>query len=247
MTTPVLAVFAALVLFTSFLAGVFGMAGGMILMGGLLLILPVPSAMVLHGLTQLSSNGWRAVLWRQRIMWPIVARYSLGLVVAGAAFSALSFVPDQRVVFIFLGVVPFLPLIIPDRLIPQAGRRGGAEACGFICTALQLLSGVSGPMLDVFFVRSQLDRRVVVATKAACQVLTHLAKLVYFGFLIGGVGADILHPAILAIAIGTAILGTSLSRTVLERLSDAGFRRYTQWIVMAIGFVYLARGIEGYL
>lgn len=39
---------AALVFFTSFLSGIFGMPGGMILMGALLLFLSVPAAMVLH-------------------------------------------------------------------------------------------------------------------------------------------------------------------------------------------------------
>ena len=37
---------------TSFLSGIFGMAGGMILVGILLAILPVPEAMMLHGVTQ---------------------------------------------------------------------------------------------------------------------------------------------------------------------------------------------------
>ena len=37
---------------TSFLSGVFGMAGGMILVGILLVMIPVPEAMMLHGVTQ---------------------------------------------------------------------------------------------------------------------------------------------------------------------------------------------------
>jgi uncharacterized membrane protein YfcA len=36
---------------TSFLSGIFGMAGGMILIGILLALLPVPEAMMLHGIT----------------------------------------------------------------------------------------------------------------------------------------------------------------------------------------------------
>ena len=44
---------------TSFLSGIFGMAGGMILIGVLLALLPLPEAMVLHGVTQMASNGWR--------------------------------------------------------------------------------------------------------------------------------------------------------------------------------------------
>jgi len=43
-----LAVLAAGVVVTSFLSGIFGMAGGMILMGLLLAMMPLPAAMVLH-------------------------------------------------------------------------------------------------------------------------------------------------------------------------------------------------------
>jgi len=53
---------AAAVLSTSFVSGIFGMAGGMILMGILLAIMPLAAAMVLHGLTQMAANGWRARL-----------------------------------------------------------------------------------------------------------------------------------------------------------------------------------------
>ena len=63
---------------TSFLSGIFGMAGGMILMGLLLALMPLPAAMVLHGVTQLTSNGWRAWLWRAHIDWRIVGRFAVG-------------------------------------------------------------------------------------------------------------------------------------------------------------------------
>ena len=53
---------------TAFLSGIFGMAGGLILMGVLLALMPVPAAMMLHGVTQLASNGWRAFLWRDHIV-----------------------------------------------------------------------------------------------------------------------------------------------------------------------------------
>ena len=42
---PVLAALAAVAVVTSFISGVFGMAGGMLLIGFLLVVLPVPVAM----------------------------------------------------------------------------------------------------------------------------------------------------------------------------------------------------------
>ena len=46
---------------TSFISGIFGMAGGMLLIGFLLMILPVPVAMVFHGVIQIAANGWRVL------------------------------------------------------------------------------------------------------------------------------------------------------------------------------------------
>ena len=247
MSTPILAFFGVLVLSTSFIAGVFGMAGGMILMGGLLLILPVASAMVLHGITQLTSNGWRALLWRHHIAWRLVLRYALGLFTACGLFLLISFVPDQRLVFIFLGLIPFIPSLVPDKYVPRATSFGGSESCGFVCTAMQLVSGVSGPTLDLFFINTGIGRRAIVATKAACQVLTHFAKIIYFGTFLSASDAAVFSPAIIGVALGAAVLGTTFARPVLERLSDHGFRNYTRYIIMTIGTVYLVKGASGFI
>ena len=64
---------------TATLSGVFGMAGGLVLMGGLALVLPVSAAFVTHGLLQLTANGWRAILHRKHVRWQIVGWYALGL------------------------------------------------------------------------------------------------------------------------------------------------------------------------
>ena len=59
-TLTMAAALGASILSTAFISGIFGMAGGMILMGILLAMMPVAAAMVLHGVTQMASNGWRA-------------------------------------------------------------------------------------------------------------------------------------------------------------------------------------------
>ena len=65
------------VLVTAFISGIFGMAGGLILMGVLAAMLPVATAMVVHGAVQMVSNGYRAFLWRQYIHWRVFRRYAL--------------------------------------------------------------------------------------------------------------------------------------------------------------------------
>jgi len=230
------------VLATSFISGIFGMAGGMILMGVLVAFMPVSAAMVLHGAAQLTSNGWRAVLWRSHIDFRIFGRFLIGLLVAGLMFAFIGFIPDRAMVLITLGLIPFIVLLLPRNYVPQVTTRWGAELCGFLNTAMQFIAGVSGPLLDIFYVRTDMDRRKVVATKAACQACAHLAKLVYFGHAMSG--GDALATELIVLAVICAVTGTSLSKFVLERLNDKQFRRWTQALVMVIGGVYLMQGVH---
>jgi len=230
---------------TSFLSGVFGMAGGMVLMGLLLLALPVPAAMVLHAASQMTANGWRALVWRREADYWVFLRFCVGLLAACGLLFSFQYVPDRVVILFCLGIVPFLAVLIPPNLLPQANRRGGAELCGLLNTLLQFVAGVSGPLLDAFFVRTPMDRRAVVATKAICQTTTHTVKLLYFTNIAGG-GHEILTAPVYVIAVATAILGTSLSKLLLERLSNAQFYRWTRWLIMAIGVVYLTQAFYVY-
>src|SRR5436305_10335448 len=93
-------------LVTSFISGILGMAGGMILMGILLALLPLPAAMMLHGITQLASNGWRALLWRSQVNWRMLRGYIIGALVALAAFEMVRIVVGKPIALILLGLTP---------------------------------------------------------------------------------------------------------------------------------------------
>jgi len=226
---------------TSFLSGLFGMAGGMVLMGILLAFLPVPLAMVLHAITQIASNGWRAVLWYKYVDLRITGRYAVGAAVALAAWWSIQFVPPKPAALILLGLTPLLARLIPRHHAPNVARPWHALACGLVCSSLQMMAGVSGPILDVFFVNSGLDRRQIVATKAASQTLGHFSKLIYFGALVEHSGS--IDPWVAAMAVAMAILGTTASRWVLEAMSDIQWRTWTWRIITAAATVYLVQGI----
>ena len=71
------------------------MAGRMILIGVLLALMPLPTAMVLHAITQMASNGWRALLWRSHIRWQPVSVYLIGCALALGLWSITRYVPDK--------------------------------------------------------------------------------------------------------------------------------------------------------
>jgi len=238
---PLSLIVGAAVIITSMISGVFGMAGGLILMLILGLLLPVQAAMVLHGVTQFFSNGWRAVLWRGWIRWDIVGAYMLGALPATLVPALLAFVPEKAVLLLAVGLVPYAALAIPKSLALDAAEPMHAFACGFLVAGLQLVAGVAGPLLDVFFVRSDLDRRAVVATKAVTQAASHTMKIAYYGALVAAMpalGLDCYGAAIVA-----ALIGTTLAGPLLERLSNASFRQWTQIIVLVTGAVSIAQGL----
>ena len=84
------------------------------------------------------------------------------------------------------------------------------------------------PLVDQFNLGGKLDRREIIATKAACQVLAHAAKLVYFGALVNQTGS--LDPIVAALAVVSSMIGTTLAKRVLEAMSDQQYRRWANLV-----------------
>ena len=231
------------VLVTSFISGIFGMAGGIIFMGVLNALVPVAMAMMIHGAVQMVSNGYRAFLWRRHISWAIFRRYALGSVVAVALLFALSWRPDKHTVYLLLGLVAML-VWLPRKLLDlDIQKRFQAEAAGFVVQSLNTIAGVSGPLMDQFFVRTEMTRHAIVATKAVTQVLAHFVKIVFWSApVIASSGLGALPPWWLILAaVPLSMLGTTLGGKVLDRMSDVNFRRGMKYLVTAIGAVMLMK------
>ena len=225
---------------TAFLSGVFGMAGGLVLIGILLALLPLPEAMALHAVTQLASNLWRAGLWWRHIQWRAIWPYAGGSVLALAAWSFTLYVPEKPVALLLLGVTPFLVRLLPKGLKPNPFSASQGVCYGAVSMTLMLLTGVSGPLVDTFFLGGALDRRAIVASKSACQVVGHAAKLLYFGGLIAT--AATLDPVLAGLAVGASMLGTTLARRLLEGMTDLQFRQWANRLITVIGLFFVVQG-----
>jgi uncharacterized membrane protein YfcA len=238
MTLTAFAVIGVTIVFSSFVSGVFGMAGGLVLLGVLLAYFDVATGMILFSIIQLFANGWRVVQWRNYVLWPIFGWYLAGAVLAFAGMWLVAFVPDKATVYLALGLMPFAVEALPAALRPNIERRGVPFLTGIVTTIVQVLAGVGGLLLDIFFQKSTLDRKTTNATKAVTQTLSHVGRVLYFGSL-SGVGDLPLWSIVLAILL--AIAGTSLAPIVIERMSDHGFRQWTRAVILAISAIYLAR------
>jgi uncharacterized membrane protein YfcA len=237
-----LAVVAVTILVTSFISGVFGMAGGMILLGVLLLYLDVAPAMVLFGVIQTASNGWRATLWVAHVDWGIVWRYLVGSTVMFLALRTVAILPSKAVLYLGLGLIPFAADLLPKRLTPDITRPGAPYICGAFIIVLQLMAGAAGHILDIFFQKSHLDRKTIVGTKAVTQVAGHLYRIAYFGSFELAFDTSIPWWGYVA-ALVLSFAGTSLAAPVLLRMTDAGFRLWSRRVTISVALLYLARGL----
>ena len=225
---------------TSLLSGLVGMAGGVVLMAVLVNILPVSSAMVLHGITQFTANGSRTLILRKHLMWRLLPGYILGASVAVAGFSALLFVPEASVVLILVGLFPWLARLQPKSSAFNITRPASNIICGFSVTSAQLLAGAAGPLLDLFYLNSGLDRQTVVANKALTQTIGHLLRIFYYGAIIS-VATPLPNWLFLAAAIA-AVIGTRLGTWLLARWDDQRFQRVSGQVILATGTICILQG-----
>lgn len=230
---------------TATLSGVFGMAGGLVLMGALALVLPVSAAFVTHGLLQAVANGWRAILHRKHVRWDIVAWYGLAAAAAAGVVALIALAPSKPLLFLLMGLVPAL-VWLPERALKlDAAKPVHAMASGLAVTGLNLTAGVAGPLLDIFFVRTALTRHEIVATKAATQVFSHAAKILVYGAPLLASSADDMPPVwLFALAVPLSMAGTVVGGRILDRMTDVNFKRWTRWLVTGIGVLYLIQAAQ---
>jgi hypothetical protein len=148
----------------------------MVLLGVLLNYFDVATGMILFSIIQLFANGWRVVQWRGYVLWPIFGWYVVG---------AIAFVPDKATVYLALGLMPFAVEALPAAMRPNIEWRGVPFVTGVATTIIQILAGVGGLFLDIFFQKSALDRKTTNATKAVAQSFSHVVRALYFGSLSG--------------------------------------------------------------
>jgi uncharacterized membrane protein YfcA len=241
----VLAIIPVAVFCTAVISGIFGMAGGMILMAVYAAMLPVATAMVLHGATQLASNGSRAWLLRAHFHWPAIRWFAAGAAVAVAAFVALGVSADRATLLVLLGAVPVAVALAPTPRSLSIESPPAAVVCGAVVTSAQLLAGASGPLLDVFYVKSGLTRFQVIATKALTQAAGHAVKIAYYLWVLGA--APKLAPWVYCVAVTCAFAGTRVGAVILTRLGERQFRAWSGRLIVVVGLVLAARGVQAWL
>lgn len=223
---------------TSTFSGVFGMAGGMMLMAVLLGFYDPVEAIFIQGTIQLFANAQRYFQLKDHVDLLSVRNYACGAVLSYLILNFISFTPSSQLIYILVGLGALLaafnlraPFKLRDRWV--------SVAAGFFVSAMQI-AGVVGPVLDIITQDARMSRFEAIGTKAAMVTFSHLLKVIFMGQLMGFKAASELvkiHEILFFLA--AAYFGTLLGKRLLTQLSDKNFYKCTSYILFVLSVFYL--------
>lgn len=208
------------------------MAGGITLLAAMTLVMPIATIVPIHGLVQLTSNLSRSFILFKDINQRITLFFYVGIPIGGyLAYELLANIQEPTWALVLIAVillyVVFKPKRLPHIMLPMFGF----AILGGVAALLGCLVGATGPLLAAFFVRDDLSKEAMVATKAACQIGVHLVKIPIFI----GLSFNYFEHWELIVSMALAVVaGTKVGTMFLRRVSPVFFMRLIKIIMFLI-------------
>lgn len=171
--------------FTSTIAGVVGLGGGLLLIAILPSFLPTNALIPIHGLSQVSSNLSRAYFGYKDIQYQVIPKFLLGSLFGVGIFALLLSFISIEYIPLFIGVYILLSLW-SQKFNDKIKKYENYYIIGFFQTGLSVIVGTTGPLTMTILLKEFQDKDKVVATSAILMSITHILKVfvfVYFGFV----------------------------------------------------------------
>ena len=217
---------------TSSISAVLGMGGGIILLGIMAIIIPEGFMVIaLHGVIQLVSNITRTYVFRKHLVFDIIKRFFIGAAI-GLLTSAMVIITiiytlqlesgnDLKVDFL----KPLIGLFILWYLFlkgPKKEKNLSFVWVGGISGISSVFIGATGPLIAPFFLSGNLTKENIIASKAACQVISHLGKIPLF-IILFNVNYIAEMSTLLPLVI-SVFIGTNVGKQVLGFIPENIFR-----------------------
>ena len=233
---PIYLITAALV--TSIVSGLVGMAGGIMLLSAMAIVLPFDVVVPIHGLVQLVSNVSRVLILLPNVVRPICFSFMAGAPLGGVlGYFLLSRI--ERPTWLLGVIAAFMLYVVfkPERLPEIRLRPRGYFVLGFLSGCTGCLIGAVDPLMAPCFVRTDLRKESMVATKAACSVAGHVTKIPVFLALQFDYGS---HALLIVGMIAAVIAGSKIGTLLLQRISPERFIRLVKVAMFLIAIRLLS-------
>lgn len=223
----------------SFITVALGIGGGGLLLAMMASVVPPAALIAVHGVVQLGSNGGRAIMLWRSIRWAaVVPGFLIGSVVGSTIGGAVVIELPPSLVQIGVGAfVIYSVFAKPPKWLSQWSWLTGA-----VSSFLTMFFGATGLFVANYTKSFALPRHDHVATHAALMSVQHGLKVVIFGLLGFAFGA---WGLVIVALIAAVLAGTFAGRLVLNRITDHGFKRALDVILVLISLRLIWQGLSG--
>lgn len=224
----VILVLAFTALLTSIVSAILGMGGGIMLLATMLCFMSHAEAIPTHAAVQIASNGTRVIAFIKNVDSDALGRFVLGVVPGSGLGMLLLWLlgsPDQSepylkaLIGLFILVVTFLPKARGTE--PSSSRLLNFTLVGLLAGTAALTVGAVGPLIAPLFAHRGFVKERLIATKAVCQLVTHVLKIPAF-ILVRDIDVERLG-GLAVIMICVVIPGTLIGRRLLGHVSERQF------------------------
>jgi len=220
----------------STLAAVFGMGGGVLLITLMPGLVPAAAIIPLHAVTQLASNGSRALFgWRHidtRLILPFLLGAALGAAVGALVFEQLNLDWLPGLIGIVILVITWMPL----PMVRGAGR-WPLVLLGFYQTAIGMVIGASGPLGAALLARRSKRRDWLVVNTAVYMSGNHTLRILAF-FVLGFSFAD--YALLLAGMVLGVVAGSWLGTWLRQYVPELNFHLWFKVLVSLLALRMIA-------
>ena len=219
-------------LLSSTVSGLVGMAGGIILLAAMTLVMPVAQVIPIHGMVQLTSNFSRSMFLISHVNWRIFRAFLCGVPIGGYGAFALLDRIDQPDWVLILIVVAIMYVVFKPKSLPEIRLNAfGFALLGAVAAFLGCLMGATGPLLAIFFVRDDLTKESIVATKAIVQSVVHLVKIPVFVSLVFPYDEFLFEIVFMSLSV---VVGTRIGVFLLKKVSQERFMKFVKVVMFLI-------------
>lgn len=218
--------------FMSAITGIVGMGGGLMLLIIMSDYLPFTALIPIHGVIQLMTHASRSAVSISVVDYNLVLQFGIGALFGVFIGSFIILDTPVGLFKLLLALFTIICLLMPKiKNFKEKRIKYKWPLVGAFSSFSGLFVGATGVIIAPFFLSESLDKERLIATKAACQVFIHGAKVaafIYLGFIFGPYLILISAMCLMSFA------GSYTSKNLLAKIPEKEFLFIFQGVVLLL-------------
>ena len=220
------------------ISAITGVAGGVLLLSGLILVVSPVAVVPLHGAVQFCAGLSRLIAYRDHVQWRVVAPFLISMVPGAlVGMVGLSYLNTLNPSYVLIAIALVIALSIirkpPSENAPVVPpKRWSLPVLGLSCGLLGMFVGSTGPLVSSWLIKNGIYKEAHIGSKSVMQGSAHFIKIPLF---IWGLGFDF-SPylgALFSMAI-MVVIGTICGKWLLGKVSATHFATIVRGLLALI-------------